>query len=133
MRGRFLAPVLGAVVFAGLSTFALAADAPVLSVELTLEPAEPAGTYTATLLVSDSASGEPLSAPRLHFRAGDPARASSRTPAGDLVELEVAVASDGSEASYEVQLVRDDEPLTLHKGKVRLGRGEPAVGAGGAG
>lgn len=124
MRNRLRIAMFGAVIFLCIGTLAVASDPPILSIDFSLEPTEKAGTYQASVLISDAASGEVLSAPRLTFRAGDPATASTRMPSGDLVEFEVTVSGDGSEASYSARLVRDEKQLNLQKGKIRLGSGE---------
>lgn len=105
-----------------LATPSLAADGetPVLSVELSLEPGEEAGTYRAQLLLSDATTGELLSAPSLRFTAGETVKTRSRTPNSEVIELEVTVAADGSEVTYEAELIRDDERLGLQKATLKL-------------
>lgn len=105
----FLAPILAA-----------AAEPPVLSVEFSLQPGEQAGTYSARVLLSDATSGELLSAPSLYFEAGEPVKTASRTPAGDLVQLEVSVSADGTEVTYVAELIRDEKPIGLQKATLKL-------------
>ena len=130
MRRRLETLAICAVASFCLSPLAVAAETPVLSLDFTLEPGTVAGSYRASVLVSDAVSGEVLSAPRLSFRAGDLANASSQLPSGDVVELEVSVTGEGAEASasYVARLIRDGKPLNLQKGKITLGQG-PESGA----
>ena len=92
-----------------------------VGVEVDVQPAEsPAGAYVCRATVTDLSSGEVLSAPQVAFPAGEEARLRTGTSPGAEVLIRVAVAADGSRATYTAEVRAQGRTVSSHKASVRL-------------
>lgn len=126
------------------ATYALIATLPILAVGLTAFTAAPPaaslaqhirveaeispsteheGAYVCEIVFTDSATGEVLGAPAVHFRSGEDARARSGVAwNGHTSQIDVfaSAASDERTATIRVDLTRDGVTTNLHSVRVQL-------------
>ena len=81
-----------------------------------------ADAYEARAIVTDLATEEVLSAPRIRFRRGPAGKAKiqSGTPDGLSIHMEVEVDALGETATYTAEIRRDETVVSVHKVRVRL-------------
>ena len=121
---RALALVIAAVLVGAIPA---AVEAAGLTVELDLAPsAEAAGVYEATARIQDAESGEMLSVPTVVFPMGeDPARVTSSTPSGGILEFTISISPDESTVTYAVERREGGDVVASQKATIRLAsRGE---------
>lgn len=93
-----------------------------LTVELDLEPSsEAAGLYEVTAQIQDAESGEMLSVPTVVFPKGeDPARVTSSTQSGGILEFTIAISPDETTVTYAVERQKGGDVIASQKATIRL-------------
>jgi len=97
-------------------------DAAGLAVELKLVPSsEAAGVYEVTAQIQDAETREVLSVPTVVFPKGEePARVTSSTQTGGILEFTIAVSPDESTVSYAVERREGNAVVASQKATIRL-------------
>lgn len=93
-----------------------------LRVELDLEPSsEAAGLYEVTAQIQDAESGEMLSVPTVVFPKGeDPARVTSSTQSGGILEFTISISPDETTVTYAVERQEGGDVVASQKATIRL-------------
>lgn len=93
-----------------------------LTVELDLEPSsEAAGLYEVTAQIQDAESGEMLSVPTVVFpKREDPARVTSSTQSGGILEFTIAISPDETTVTYAVERQEGGDVIASQKATIRL-------------
>lgn len=93
-----------------------------LTVELDLEPSsEAAGLYEVTAQIQDAESGEMLSVPTVVFPKGeDPARVTSSTQSGGILEFTISISPDETTVTYAVERQEGGDVIASQKATIRL-------------
>lgn len=93
-----------------------------LTVELDLAPStEAAGLYEVTAQIQDAESGEMLSVPTVVFPKGeDPAKVTSSTPTGGVLEFAISISADETTVTYGVERREGGEVVASQKATLRL-------------
>ena len=122
---RFSVVVLLLVVVAAIFTAAPPlAEAMGLVVELDVVPSEEAaGLYEVTARIRDAESGEMLLVPTIVFPKGEePARVTSSSPTGGVLEFTISISDDTSTLDYAVERREEDAVVASQKATIRLDR-----------
>jgi len=98
------------------------AEAAGLAVELDLSPStEAAGLYEVTAQIQDAESGEMLSVPTVVFPKGeDPARVTSSTPTGGMLEFMISISLDESAVTYAVERREGGDVVASQRATIRM-------------
>jgi len=93
-----------------------------LAVEVDLAPStEAAGVYEVTARIQDAESGEMLSVPTVVFPKGeDPAKVTSSTQSGGILEFTISISPDESTVSYTVERREGGDVVASQKATIRL-------------
>lgn len=115
------------IVVAAVGAISDSVEAAGLTVELDLEPSsEAAGLYEVTAQILDAESGEMLSVPTVVFPKGeDPARVTSSTQSGGILEFTISISPDETTVTYAVERQEGGNVIASQKATIRLAsRGE---------
>lgn len=93
-----------------------------LVVELDLAPSnEAAGVYEVTAQIQDAESGEVLLVPTIVLPKGeDPAKVTSSTPTGGVLEFTISISPDESTVTYAVERREDGDVVASQKATIQL-------------
>lgn len=97
-------------------------DAAGLIVEMDLaSSSEAVGVYKVTAQIQDAESGETLSVPTVVFPKGeDPARVTSSTPTGGILEFTISISPDETTVTYTVERQEGGEVVGSQKATIRM-------------
>lgn len=119
-RGLLVARAVLLVALMATTAPGLAAAETHLGVNVAFDVDPENGTFTATAEISDLASGQVLSAPRITGKPGQEAvaRSAIQTEAGT-EELRLTVSADEEVATYRLELIRGGEVVSVLRSTVR--------------